>query len=64
MSPAEPGMQQELELAGGACGVRVPRLALRVTARMLGRTLSAVKGDSGHRSREAQQHNDDGWVVV
>jgi len=58
-------MQQELELGGGACGVRVPRLALRVTARMLGRTLGAVKGDSGHRSREAQpQHNDDGWVVV
>jgi hypothetical protein len=57
-------MQQELELGGGGCGVRVPRLALRVTARMLGRTLGAVKGASGHRSREGQQHNDDGWVVV
>jgi hypothetical protein len=35
--------------------------ALRVTTRMLGRTLDAVKG--GRRSREGQP-NDDGWVVV
>jgi hypothetical protein len=46
-----------------AGGMSSPRVALRLTARMVGRTLEAVKGV--HRSREGEgQSKDGGWVVV
>lgn len=56
LSEKEREQEQGLpQVRGGA------RLVLRVTTRMLGRTLDAVKG--GLRSSEGQP-GDDGWVVV
>ena len=49
------GAQQR---SGETCA---PRVALRLTARVLGRTLGAVKG--GQRSPKGQS-GDDEWVVV
>lgn len=43
-------------------GMRSPRVALRFTARVLERTLGAVKG-GGYRSRVGQS-KDDSWVLV
>jgi hypothetical protein len=42
-------------------GTWSPRVAIRLTARVIGRTLGAVKG--GQRSREGPS-GDNGWVVV
>jgi len=47
-----------------AGGMSSPRVALRLTARMVGRTLEAVKGVHRSREGEGSQSKDDGWVVV
>lgn len=52
--------KEKEQQSGETC---VPHVAMRLTARVLGRTLEAVKG--GRRSPKPKgQTDDDGWVVV
>lgn len=50
--------QQQQQQSGGTC---TPHVAMRLTARVFGRTLGAGRG--GQRSRE-EPSRDNGWVVV